>query len=150
MDALQLMIKDHREVDKILEELTQTSDRAVKQREKLFMELKLSMDAHAEMEEKVFYPRLKEKAESKQLALEAYEEHALVKDLLKQLEKMAKDDERFLAKMTVLKENIQHHVKEEEQELFKFAQDLLGKDELEDLGTKMQEIKEKFLEKAKK
>jgi hemerythrin-like domain-containing protein len=103
--------------------------------------LKSELDRHAEIEETIFYPVLEKAEESRDITLEAYEEHRLVKQLLSELEAAPKDDEQWTAKFTVLKENIEHHVEEEEGELFKKARKVLNEQEIEALGTRMEKAK---------
>ncbi len=79
--------------------------------------------------------------ETREIALEAYEEHRLVKQLLGELEAEPKDSEEWTAKFTVLKENIEHHVEEEEGEMFKKARQALSEEEIEELGERLQEAK---------
>ena len=74
--------------------------------------------------------------------VEAYEEHALVKRLLEELASAPKDDEQWTAKFTVLKENVEHHVEEEEGEMFQKARKVLSEDEIEELGARLQEAKQ--------
>jgi hemerythrin-like domain-containing protein len=95
----------------------------------------------------VFYSALKAQEETKDVALEAVEEHHLVDVLLREIGRLAEDSERWKAKFTVLKENVEHHVEEEEQEIFKKAQKLLGADAAEALGEKFAKEKEKVLAK---
>ena len=79
--------------------------------------MKTELDIHAEIEETIFYPALEKHDETRDITLEGIEEHRIVKELLAELDAMAKDDEVWTAKMTVLKENVEHHVEEEETQL---------------------------------
>lgn len=143
MDAFKLLKSDHEKVAGILEKINGTTERALKTREELFTQLKFELDVHAEIEEKIFYPVLEKAEESRDITLEAFEEHRLVKQLLGELEAEAKDNETWTAKFTVLKENIEHHVEEEEGELFKKARKVLSEEEIDELGTRMEEAKSK-------
>lgn len=143
MDAFKLLKSDHEKVAGILEKIDGTTERALKTREELFTQLKFELDVHAEIEEKIFYPVLEKAEESRDITLEAFEEHRLVKQLLGELEAEAKDNETWTAKFTVLKENIEHHVEEEEGELFKKARKVLSEEEIDELGTRMEEAKSK-------
>ena len=118
MDALTLLKKDHDEVKKMLKDLDATSDRAIKTRQDLFARLKFSLTVHEQMEEAVLYPALKEHAETKEIVLEAYEEHDVVDTILGELEQTPVDDETWHAKLTVMRENLLHHIEEEEGEMF--------------------------------
>ena len=126
----------------ILEKIEGTTERATKGREELFAQLKNELDVHARIEEEILYPVLEEFDETRDISLEAYEEHALVKQLLEELASAPKDDEQWTAKFTVLKENIEHHVEEEEGEMFKKARKVLSEDEIEELGERLQEAKQ--------
>jgi iron-sulfur cluster repair protein YtfE (RIC family) len=142
MDAFALLKADHEKVAGILETIDETTERAVKGREELFTRLKEELDLHARIEEEIFYPALEEEDETREITLEAYEEHRLVKQLLMELEAEPKDTEEWTAKFTVLKENIEHHVEEEEGEMFKKALTVLSKDQAELLGERLQQAKQ--------
>ena len=141
MNAFNLLKADHKKVADILEKLEATSERALKTREELFTKLKMELDVHSRIEETIFYPVLEEADETHELTLEALEEHALVKQLLEELHSLAKDDEQWTAKFTVLKENVEHHVEEEEGEMFKKARKVLSEEAIETLGTRMERAK---------
>jgi hemerythrin-like domain-containing protein len=141
MNAFTLLKNDHQKVAGILEKLEGTTERALKTREELFTQLKSELDVHTKIEETIFYPVLEKAEESRDITLEAFEEHRIVKQLLAELEASAKDDEVWTAKFTVLKENIEHHVEEEEGEMFKKARKVLSEQEIETLGTRMEKAK---------
>lgn len=135
MNVFDLLKEDHKEVAKILTKIEETSEQATKTREKLFLDLKKELDLHAYVEETYFYPALKDVNETKEITLEAYEEHRVVKILLEELEDLDKDAEEWGAKFKVLKENVEHHVEEEEGELFKKAQKVLTAEQAEAIGA---------------
>lgn len=141
MDAFKLLKSDHEKVAGILSSIEETTERAAKGREELFTRLKQELDVHAMIEEEIFYPAIEGAEETREVTLEAYEEHRLVKQLLAELEVEPKDTEEWTAKFTVLKENIEHHVEEEEGEMFKQARQVLSEDEIEELGDRLQEAK---------
>ena len=142
MNAFTLLKEDHKKVAGLLEKIDETTERATKGREELFAQLKNELDIHARIEEEILYPALEEYDETRPISLEAYEEHAVVKQLLKELSSQPKDDEQWTAKFTVLKENIEHHVEEEEGEMFTKARNVLSKDEIENLGDRLLEAKQ--------
>jgi len=142
MNAFTLLKADHKKVAGILEKIDETTERATKGREELFTQLKNELDVHTRIEEEILYPALEEYEETRAIALEAYEEHALVKQLLAELASAPKNDEEWTAKFTVLKENIEHHVEEEEGEMFTKARKVLSEDEIENLGERLQEAKQ--------
>jgi iron-sulfur cluster repair protein YtfE (RIC family) len=141
MDAFELLKTDHEKVAGILKKIEGTTERAIKTREELFTQLKTELDVHAEIEETIFYPVLEKAKESRDISLKAFEEHRIVKQLLSELEAEAKDDETWTAKFTVLKENVEHHVEEEEGELFKKARKVLSEEEIDELGARMEKAK---------
>ncbi len=142
MDAFALLKADHEKVAGMLETIDNTTERALKGRGELFARLKVELDLHARIEEEIFYPALEENEETREIALEAYEEHRLVKQLLGELEAEPKDSEEWTAKFTVLKENIEHHVEEEEGEMFKKTRQAFTEEEMQALGERLQEGKQ--------
>jgi iron-sulfur cluster repair protein YtfE (RIC family) len=144
MNAFNLLKEDHKRVAGIFEKLEPTTERALKTREELFSKLNSELEVHAAVEEQIFYPVLKEAAETREITFEAFEEHRVVKELLKELASTPKDTEEWTAKLTVLKENVEHHVEEEEGEMFKKARIVLTDEEAEELGSRMEAAKKKL------
>ena len=142
MDAITLLKDDHDRMKKLLKDLDSTTERGVKTRQELFARVKDELTKHEAIEEEIFYPALKEHAEAKETVLEAYEEHDVVDTILGELEQTPVDDETWHAKFTVAKENLEHHIEEEEGEMFGQARELLGSEELTMLGEQMQRRKE--------
>lgn len=141
MNAFTLLKTDHKKVAGIFEKLEPTTERGVKTREGLFAQLKTELDIHARIEEEIFYPALKEADETHDIVLEGYEEHAVVKQLLSELDELSKDDETWGAKLKVLQENVEHHVEEEEGEMFPKARKVLSTEEVEALGERLEAAK---------
>ena len=135
MDAFELLKKDHKKVSQLFKEIEAASGQTKKQ---IFARLKTALDVHANVEERIFYPALENKEEARDITLEAYEEHKVVKDLLGELESSNAPEDEWDAKLTVLKENVEHHVEEEEGELFSKARQALSKQEIEELGVEME------------
>lgn len=142
MDALTLLEKDHRLVKRILAEGEQTTERGEKTRTELLARLKRELTIHEQIEEEVLYPALKANAKSRDIALEAYEEHHVVDEILSELEMTPPSDETWGAKFKVAKENLEHHIEEEEGEMWKAARQAFSTDELEQMGARMMEIKQ--------
>ena len=140
MDAFNLLKADHRKVAELFDELESASG---KQKLTVFAQIKTELELHTHIEETIFYPALEEPKETHDLTLEAYEEHNVVKSLLKELSKARSADDEWDAKAKVLRENVEHHVEEEENELFKKASKALSRDEIETLGEQMQSEKER-------
>ena len=142
MDALSLLKDDHDRVKKMLEELDATTERATKTRTEMLAKLKQELTIHEAIEEEIFYPALKEHAEAKEIVLEAYEEHDVVDTIMTEIEQTPVEDERWGAKLTVMKENLEHHIDEEEGEMFKQARRIFDEDALAALGEQMAARKE--------
>jgi hemerythrin-like domain-containing protein len=141
MDAISLLKKDHDAIKKLLKDLEDTTERAVKTREEGFGRLKFTLIVHEQMEETVLYPALKQHAETKDMVFEAYEEHDVVDKVLSDLERTPFDDETWHAKLKVMSESLHHHIEEEEQEMFEQARQVFDEDTLTSLGDQMQQIK---------
>jgi hemerythrin superfamily protein len=147
MKAPDLLKKQHREVKALFKKIQDTDN--PRTRRQLMNEIGRALEGHTLIEEEIFYPAVRglETQKAEEMVLEAYEEHHVVKLVLAELPRVNPEDERFEAKMTVLSELVQHHVEEEEKEMFKLAQKL-GKDELSDLGEQMEERFEAFRSQA--
>ncbi|HKY52273.1 MAG TPA: hemerythrin domain-containing protein [Candidatus Limnocylindria bacterium] len=150
MDALTLLKQDHDKVMKILEDLEKTTERGVKTREELFTKLVSELTIHEQIEEQIFYPAVKERATTKkleELVAESYEEHHFVDTVKSEIEQTPFESEEWAAKFKVMKENIEHHAKEEEEgKMFPKVRQAFEKAELEDLGTQMAELKEQLMQ----
>lgn len=144
MNAYDLLKEDHKKVAAIFEKLDPTTERALKTREELFSKLTSELEVHTAIEEQIFYPALKQEAETRDIVLEGIEEHNVVKTLLSELASTPKDTEKWTAKLTVLKENVEHHVEEEEGEMFKKARKVLTDQQAEQLGERMEAAKKKL------
>jgi hemerythrin-like domain-containing protein len=138
MDAISLLKADHVKVKGILRELEPTTERAEKTRTELFSKLKTELTVHEIIEEEIFYPTLKQHPKAKDIVLEGYEEHGVVDTLMGELEALPVDDETWGAKASVMIENIEHHIEEEEGEMFSKARQVFDRDELEQLGKAME------------
>jgi len=149
MNAFQLLKEDHQKVSGIFQQLEPTTERAEKTRTELFAKLKEELDIHARIEETIFYPAIKQAAETREIVLEGFEEHHVIKMLLKELEAVPVDTEQWTAKLKVLQENVEHHVEEEEGEMFQKARQVLSEEEINQLGVKMEELKKQLKEQAK-
>lgn len=146
MDAIKLLILQHKEVDALFEEFESAGERPSAKKFKIFSVIAEKLKMHAHIEEVIFYPAIKKIDES--LVLESYEEHDVVKNLIAKGQKNGAADKSFIAIVTVLKEVVRHHVKEEENDLFPECKSRLKSDTLELLGKKMQVEAERF-EKSK-
>jgi len=142
VDAFALLKEDHDRVKKMLNEGEATTERGVKTRTELFAQLKTALTAHEAMEEEVLYPALKENPKAREIALEGFEEHHVVDTILAELEQTDPADEEWGAKFTVAKENLEHHIEEEETEMFPKAREVFSREELDEMGARMNEIKQ--------
>lgn len=140
MDGLKLLIDDHNRIKEMLAEGDKTTERAEKTRTELFERLKDALLSHEQMEEVVLYPALKAHPKAKDMTLEAYEEHHVVDEILEELGNTPVTDDTWAAKFTVAKENLEHHIEEEEGEMFKTCREIFSEDELEQMGARMAEI----------
>lgn len=142
--ATKLLEEDHKRVRELFGRYEDTRDRATKKR--IVDDITRELTLHAKVEEEIFYPRfLKRRGDPQKMVRESFEEHKVVETLLAELSKIGPRDEQFDAKVTVLQENVDHHAKEEERDLFPEAEKLLSKRELERMGAEMEDRKEELL-----
>jgi hemerythrin superfamily protein len=139
MDALELLKQDHRKVKELFE---QAEEAEGKNQQKLFEQIKTELETHARIEETVFYPAVQKHEELKDMVLESLEEHKQIKTLLREMENLASDSEKFEPKLKVLMENVEHHAEEEEEEkMFPKLRQIMGKQKLEQLGADLEAAK---------
>jgi len=141
MDAIALLKEDHRKVKALLTDLEATTERGVKTRSELFATIKGELTLHEIVEEEIFYPELKAHPKAKDIVLEGYEEHDVVNILMSELEALPVDDETWGPKAKVMIENIEHHIEEEEGDMFVKARQVFDRAELQQLGDAMAERK---------
>jgi hemerythrin-like domain-containing protein len=139
MNAIELLKQDHDLMKQLLDRTVELEDPI--QRRQALQHIIIDFRSHEEIEEKIFYPALKEHPKAKDLVLEGYQEHHVVDLLLEELEEMPPRDERWGAKLKVLKENVEHHIEEEEGGMFPIARKVFERDELDTLGSRMAEMK---------
>ena len=141
MDAITMLKTDHDEMKQLLKRLEETTGRDgdAKTRERLFATIKGELTVHEIIEEEIFYPELKGHPKAKDLVLEGYQEHHVVDLLMGELESLSVEDETWGAKAQVMQENIEHHIAEEEDEMFKVARQVFEADELDALGDRMEQ-----------
>ena len=143
MNALTLLKQDHQNVAALFERFEKAAPDDAEELRAVADKIVEHLSMHAAIEEQVFYPAVRAKAaEEEPTVLEALEEHHAVKLLLREIEKLPPTDERFTAKLRVLVEQVRHHVEEEENELFPKAREAFTVQELEDVGTTMQQMKQ--------
>ncbi|MEO7538532.1 MAG: hemerythrin domain-containing protein [Pyrinomonadaceae bacterium] len=143
MNAIELLKADHDKVEELFEQVkaNEGGDNTA-----LFEQIKAELEVHTHIEEAIFYPRLIEEGdeELKSIVLEGIEEHRQVKMFLKELPELSADSEKFDPKLKVVMEDVEHHVQEEEGEMFLMVEDQFDEAALEELGAEMEEEKRSF------
>lgn len=151
--AIDILKKDHEKVRELLKKLTDTTTRATKTRKDLLDQIETELTVHTTIEEEIFYPAMKKAAknnEHRQLIAEAFEEHRAVDKLvLPDLKKSKVDSVQFGGRAKVLREMVEHHADEEEDDMFPLANKLLSKEQLHELGEKMMGRKQQLLRKSR-
>ena len=144
MNAIDLLKVDHEKVKSILSQLSESTDRAVKKRTELLEKLELEVSIHTRLEEEILYPAYKAaggKAEA-EMYYEAKEEHRTVDSLvLPDLKGTDPTSPEFAGRVKVIKELLEHHIEEEETDMFPHAKKILGKAKLDELGDQMLTLK---------
>lgn len=142
MDAIVLLKEDHKNVEKLFKQFEKAGEEARAEKGRLARRVIEELTTHTWIEEKVFYPAAREAApDTKDHVLESVEEHHVVLWMLTELANMDPSDERFDAKMTVLMENVRHHVEEEEKDWFPEVRKAMGRNRLQDLGAEMEKAR---------
>jgi hemerythrin superfamily protein len=137
MNAITMLERDHVKVRALLARLDSTTPRATVTRRDLFNRIKAALTVHETIEEEIFYPALKSHPRAKDIVLEGIEEHNVVDNLLGELTDLASSHETWGAKATVMRENLEHHIEEEETSMFVKARQIFDRSELEALGKRM-------------
>ncbi|GIH96194.1 hemerythrin domain-containing protein [Planobispora siamensis] len=142
MDAIVLLREDHKTVEKLFKQFEKAGEDAYDEKRKLVDQMIEELTAHAYIEEEIFYPAARAAApDTVDHVLESVEEHHVVVWMLSELKNMDPRDERFDAKVTVLMENVRHHVEEEENEWFPEVRKAMGRNKLQELCDEMVKAK---------
>jgi hemerythrin superfamily protein len=143
MNAIELLKNDHDTVDKLFQKVKANEDG---DNSRLFEQIKEELEVHAHIEEAVFYPVLIEQGdeELQKITKEGIEEHHQVKVLLREISGLVEDSDKFMPKLKVLMEDVEHHVQEEEGEMFLMVEEQFDQAELEELGLAMEKEKKAF------
>jgi hemerythrin superfamily protein len=142
MNALALLRQDHSAIKTLLSKFERTVRTAHDKRNELFIQIRRELQIHTKAEEEIFYPALKAlNGSGRSLVSQALKEHRDIEELLTQLSRMKPSDRNFDDKMETLIENVDHHVEEEEGEIFQFAQENCTPDQLDDIGGQLIERK---------
>jgi hemerythrin superfamily protein len=140
LNALDLIKDDHDRLKKMFKRALDTDEPAA--RAALLQDIRAELLAHERVEEDLFYPALRAASEkAKDIVLEGYEEHHVIDTILDEMFDVPEDTDQWQAKLKVLQENLEHHIDEEEGEMFQRAKKSLSRDALEELGRKMQQAK---------
>ncbi|MFB9253594.1 hemerythrin domain-containing protein [Sphaerisporangium melleum] len=142
MDAIVLLKDDHKTVEKLFKQFEKAGDDAYKEKRQIVDQIIHELTTHAYIEEEIFYPMARQDVPATEdHVLESVEEHHVVVWMLSELKDLDPKDERFDAKVTVLMENVRHHVEEEEQEWFPKVREAMGRNELQEVGERMEKAK---------
>ncbi len=142
MDAITLLRNDHKTVEGLFKQFEKAGDTAYVTKRHIVDRIIEELSVHAAIEELIFYPTARSQVpKTEDITLESLEEHHIVKWVLSELEGMDPQAERFDAKVTVLIENVRHHVKEEQDEFFPMVRNAMSRGELADLGAAMAKAK---------
>ncbi|HAR63271.1 MAG TPA: hypothetical protein DF296_01605 [Candidatus Margulisbacteria bacterium] len=136
MDILELLKNDHDTIREMISELIGISEERVQERVDLFSELEKELRLHTKAEEDVYYPYLERNDDTRQNVYEAIEEHAVIEWLVEQLENRSVLDERWTAQLKVLDEIVEHHLQEEERDLFEATYGILNQEQREEVGSR--------------
>lgn len=149
MKATLLLKRDHQLVSGLFRDFEKLPGDDLKGRRDLFARIRLELEVHARIEEELFYAELAKIDEAEDLVREARTEHDLVKDLLAEIGRMKQDDSDYVAKVAVLRENVEHHVEEEEGEIFPLAKKHLSSERLEKIADQIERRKEELMAQRK-
>ena len=145
MDAIDLLMEDHKNVQKMFKAFEKSKDEmGDAEKGEMVRHCCMELKIHTQLEEEIFYPAAREAIEDEELVDEAEVEHAAAKQLINELEQMEPGEDLYDARFTVLGEYVNHHIKEEEQAGGIFAEVKKAKIDLEELGRRMMQMKEKL------
>ncbi len=140
-DSITLLETDHRRFEDLLKQGEESTERAIKSRKELLETLTAELNLHELVEEKILYPALKSHPEARDIVLEGYQEHHIADVLTRELHGLSTDDEQWGAKFKVLKESLEHHIQEEEGEMFRKARGIFSREDLLEMGARMVKMK---------
>mgnify|MGYP001315094680 CR=1 FL=1 len=143
MNAIELLKADHKVVADLFKQVESTKE---SEHPAIFVKIKAELDVHAHVEEVIFYPKLKAEGNKElvDIVLEGIEEHRQMKMFLKELDAISNESERFEPKLKVLIEDTEHHVKEEEKEMFPLVKNQFDAAVIDELGAQMEKEKANF------
>jgi hemerythrin-like domain-containing protein len=140
MDVLEFLTDEHDEAKAVFKKLEKAEGAEAG---KLFNQLKSMLSLHEELEETYFYPQLKQEEAARDMVLEGYQEHHVMDVLIDEISKLKPSAEEWAPKIKVLQENTEHHIEEEEDELFPKVRKIWDADKRQKVGRQMQDTKAK-------
>ncbi|HXG91677.1 MAG TPA: hemerythrin domain-containing protein [Blastocatellia bacterium] len=141
MNAIELLKKDHKEATGLMDQI-ETADKGDRSAKDLFMRLKHALTLHTQMEEQIFYPALRNHEETRDMIEESLKEHQEVDQILAEMTNLNPHNDDFIDKLSELRDAVEHHVDEEENEMFPKAEKVLGQSRLDEMGRQMQQMKQ--------
>ncbi len=141
MDLWQFIANEHTDIEELFRETFGAPDTGEPDRSRMFEQLKLALDRHSRMEEAVFYPALQQYDETRHLIADALDAHHEVREGLKELSQSDENGEDWIERLRELHEEVEAHMREEENEIFRAAQRVVDADEAEELRRRMEEMK---------
>jgi hemerythrin superfamily protein len=139
MNALEVLEQDHQKVKGLFQEVRKANDQ--NKRKELFDKIDTELEIHTHIEETVFYPAIEKREELSEMVAEALEEHQEAKAMLEELEELGSESHDFGSKLQELMESVEHHVEEEEGEMFPKIRELFDEGQLEQLGKELESAK---------
>jgi hemerythrin superfamily protein len=141
MNAIEMLMQDHKEAAGMMDQL-ETADKGDRSAKDIFLQLKDALTLHTQVEEQIFYPALKSHEETRDMIPESLEEHQEVDQILAEMTSLNPGNDDFMDKLTELRDAVEHHVEEEESEMFPKAEQILGENRLQEMGRQMQQMKQ--------
>jgi hemerythrin superfamily protein len=150
MDAVSMLLDDHKQVKQWFREYDQAGGRMETKRD-LAMRILTALEVHSKLEEEIFYPAVEQRArELGGIVEHSYEEHRVVDGMVEQLKGMNLEDQRYDQLMREMRQNVEHHMEEEESEMLPQAQRDLGSDEMDRLGNQMQQRRQQLMQQLRR
>lgn len=145
MHVFSLLHEDHENVALIFKKIdSMKSQETAQTHEQLFKELSTELELHAKVEEDIVYPVFKKHGETRQIVEESVREHKEIDRLLSELKGMRPDDQKWMGKLDELQGKVEHHVKEEEEQLFPQGRKIVSEDQAQQLGETVENKKEEL------
>jgi hemerythrin superfamily protein len=142
MDLYQILMQDHRLTDQIFSDIEKTTAAEVRRREQLFADLRKGLEAHNVVEENIFYPEIERLSATRELAGDAFDEHAEIEAILQEIAELPTDKDEWSEQIAELKVVVEEHVRKEENRIFPAARNLFDEARAEELGRRIEEMKQ--------